>query len=926
MVGLKKDAAPKQLFVSTVEEIENNADAFVHRGYDAYFALAAFTDTSGRTISNAETLNSFFLDIDCGLGKPYSDQAEGIAALKEFIKSVGMPRPTALVNSGRGVHAYWVTEQPIAKAEWKPLAEGLKAVCVKHKLHADPAVTADVARILRIPETLNFKNPDDPLQVKVLLKGPRVSIDTLRGLFVSEEFVIPGEPPFKRQLDQTTLALMGNYQSRFKSIMLKSIKGEGCAQLVHIYENQNTIEEPLWRAGLSIANHCVDADTAIHKISSKHTEYNADVTKKKADQTKGPYTCETFKKLNPTVCEGCELKVTSPIQIGREIIEATEEVQIVESLEPISNIVRAYEIPKFPFPYFRGKVGGIFRRADPAIEGDKEEMLFPYDFYVSKRLFDTEDGESIMMRVHLPKDGLREFIMPVRDVVSKDKFVGKIAEFGVTALGKKQEKLMHYTTRWIEELQAMGKAEISRKQFGWLSDDSGFVIGDREIRPESIEYSPPSAATLPLVPAFGVRGDFHEWRDVINHYRHPGLELRAFSLFMGFGGPLLKYVGGGMLNGFLLNLISENGGTGKSTLLHAINSIYGNPSALMMTYKDTHNFRLQRFGIMQNITATIDELTNMKPELMSDMVYDITSGKGKGRMSAKANVERVNTTTWTLPVVSTSNKAIRDALLSIKSFPEPELLRILEGRLELDPSMDAITSKRHFGKLGSNYGHAVTPFIQYCMTHLPEVLDIVGQVNDRIDKAAGITSNERFWSAGTAVAIAGGMIAKNLGLHDIPTKPVFDYAVGLIKSSRKSNKESMFDSEDFLGAFMQRHFHEILVINGDLDKRTGIEMGPIREPRGPLSIRYEPDTKILFIAVRPFREDCSKYQMSFDAALEPYKRNEAYLGTKRKRMFAGTVASTTQNVQVLCFNATKLGFFDEGILLNAPAPESTDPY
>jgi hypothetical protein len=402
------------------------------------------------------------------------------------------------------------------------------------------------------------------------------------------------------------------------------------------------------------------------------------------------------------------------------------------------------------------------------------------------------------------------------------------------------------------------------------------------------------------------------------------MELRAFGLFMSWGGPLMKYVAGGALNGFLLNLVSKEGGTGKSTVLQAINSVYGNPEALLMNYKDTHNFRLQRFGILQNLTATIDELTNMKPEAMSDLVYDITSGKGKGRMSSKANVERINNTTWQIPAVSSSNKVIRDALLSVKSFPEPELLRILEANMAIDTSLDAVQAKQHFGRLATNYGHAIIPFIQYVQANLPQVIGILDKINEKLDRAAGITSNERFWSAGAAIALTGGYIAGKLGLHDIPFKPVFEYAVKLIQDSRRTNKESMFDSEDFLGAFLQRNFNNILVINGTKDNKTGLEHAPIREPRGPLAVRYEPDTKQLFVAVRPYREDCSKYSMGFEGSLDPYQKAGAYLGMKRKRMFAGTVTNTSQNVHALVFDATKLGFFDEEILLNAPDPHHPD--
>jgi len=931
VVGLK-DGKPKQSFVASVEEIDSLADALVHRGYDAYFALASYADDSGRTNVNASHLNSFFLDLDCGAGKPYADQAEGVAALKEFVKKSGLPKPSVIVNSGRGVHAYWVVEQPVEKREWRGLAEGFKELCSAHGLHADPAVTADVARILRIPDTLNFKDPQNPQAVHLMMAGTRVGIEALREKFVVESFNIPGERPFIREMDEATKALLGNYQSKFKTILIKSIQGEGCAQLAHIYENQDTVEEPLWRAGLSIAHHCADGSKAIHILSNKHPEYNAATTEKKAAQTKGPYTCETFKKLSPALCQTCTLKVTSPIQIGREVIRPDEDAEdpVVSAVEPITQEVRTYTIPKFPFPFFRGNVGGIWLQGmpKPGKKGEEDEvedmLVFPHDFYVVKRLHDPEEGECLMMRLHLPKDGVREFIMPLRDVISKDKFMGKIAEHGVAVIGKKQEAMMHYTTRWVEELQATGKAEIARKQFGWLSDDSAFILGEKEIRHDAIEYSPPSSATLPLVPAFGTRGDFHVWKDVINHYRHEGMELRAFGLFMGWGGPLMKYVAGGALNGFLLNLVSKEGGTGKSTVLQAINSVYGNPEALLMNYKDTHNFRLQRFGILQNLTATIDELTNMKPEMMSDLVYDITSGKGKGRMSSKANVERINTTTWQLPAVTSSNKVIRDALLSVKSFPEPELLRILEANMNIDTSLDAVQAKQHFGRLSSNYGHAIIPFIQYVQGNLPLVIETLNKINEKVDRAAGITSNERFWSAGVAIALTGGYIAGKLGLHDIPFKPVFEYAIQLIQNSRRTNKESMFDSEDFLGAFLQRNFNNILVINGTKDNKTGLEHAPIREPRGALAVRYEPDTKQLFVAVRPYREDCSKYSMSFDGSLDPYTKAGAYLGMKRKRMFAGTVTNTSQNIHALVFDASKLGFFDEDVLLNAPDPHHPD--
>ncbi len=920
VVGLKKDKAPKQVFVESTEELCDYADAMVHKGYDAYFALASFKDSDeGRTNVNAEHLGSFFVDIDCGLGKPYEDQQEGIKALIEFVKVSGMPKPTVLVNSGRGLHAYWVPEQPLPKEEWKPLAEALKALCHKHGLHADPAVTADIARILRVPETLNFKDPDNPLPTKILISRERVEIAKLRQVLVTlDDFDIPGKKPFVKQLDPMTLALMGNYQSKFKTILIKSMNGEGCEQIANAFRNQDVLEEPLWRAALSVAQACVDGAVAIHKISEQHPEYSANRTIKKALETKGPYTCDTFKKLNPAGCQDCPLKISSPIQIGRQIIEASEEDNVVTHVEQTTKEEITFTIPNYPFPYFRGKVGGVYRRGDPNKEDDKDELIYPYDMYVVKRIHDPDDGETLLIRLHLPKDGVREFIVPLTSALSKEKFVNAVAQQGVAILGKKQDLLMAYVTRWVEELQAMGKSEIARKQFGWLEDDSAFIVGDREIRADGqVVYSPPTAVTLPVIPAFKTRGDFHTWKDIINAYGRPGMEQRAFAFFMGFGGPLMKFVGEGMLDGFLLNLVSQRGGSGKTTLLHAINSIYGNPKQLMLSYKDTHNHRMQRMGTMQSMTPTIDELTNLEVKIMSNLVYDITSGKGKNRMSGKANVERHNHTTWQIPVVSSSNRRVKDALMTLKSFPDAELLRILEDEILPDTQNDPTWSKAHFGRIINNYGHAIDPYIKYVASNLPTVVELLGRINQKLDRAAEITNTERFWSAGIAIDLTGGIIAHNLGLHNIPIEPVFQHAINLVKNTRDKNNEEFSSVSDFLGGFLQRHYQDILVINGKAHARTGLEQGPIREPRGKVIVRYEPDTKMLFIVNKEWRDDCSKTFMGYEDTLNPYRKNKSYVGLKKKRMLAGTAMGASDGVMALTFDTTKLDFFAEDAIVNA---------
>lgn len=909
-----------QRFVKTVEDISTRSDELMSEGYNVFFGMAKFGDAKeGRTATNAIALKSFFIDLDCGEGKPYATLADGLEALKTFCLATGLPRPTT-VKSGLGAHLYWVLDTPLSRREWKPFAERLKEIAVEKGFDIDLAVPADAARILRVPETTHVKDPTNPIPVEILYVAPVLIGTKYHELLAPSDDILKmlDKAEFKRPMDAATLALMGSSQSRFKTIIMKSAEGKGCNQLLHIYENQATIDEPLWRGGLSIAQQCVDRDNAIHNLSKKHPEYSAQDTENKANETKGPYTCETFKKLNPGGCKDCTLKITSPIQLGKEIVEAEEEQEVLD-VDKVTLELRTYTIPKYPFPFFRGKTGGVYGRYKNKDGEDYEDIVYPYDFYVVKRMNDPDCGETILLRLHLPKDGVREFIMPLASVLAKEKFRDTVASYGITVLGKKQDELMSYVTKWVEELQLYSSAEKAQKQFGWVEGEGSIIIGDREIRATETVYSPPSAPTLPIIPFFQPKGDFHVWKDVINAYGREGMEARAFAFFMGFGSLLMRFTD---LDGFLLNLLSRESGSGKTTVLHAINSIYGRPKELLMSPKDTYNSRLQRLGVMQSLCATMDEITNMAPEQMSNQIYDVTSGKGKNRMKSQENAERLNHSKWALGLVSSSNRSVTDSLLSIKSFPEGELMRILEPHIKPDEYDDATWSKRHFGRLMNNYGHAIEPYASALVSQLPMVRAKMLEVQESVDKAAEIKNTERYWSAMATIAITGGTIAKTLGLHNIPIKPVFNYAVNLIKETRARNREYLFDTEDYLGGFLQRHFNETLVINGNIDSRTGLEHGPIREPRGLLTARYEPDTKLLYVVAKSYRDDCAKNFMNFEESLFTYRKTKALVIIKKKRMTAGTVANTQAAVMALWFDTTKLEFFNENVLLNANNSES----
>ena len=157
-----------------------------------------------------------------------------------------------------------------------------------------------------------------------------------------------------------------NFQSVFSTIAKKSLRDEdGCNQIKHILINATMIEEPLWYAGLSIAQHCKDRDTAIHLMSENHKDYDPDITEAKATQSQDkPFSCEKFNDLNPTGCDGCSHrgKITNPLAIGKEFVPApSTEITPVEQYKQGGSLSALGGLPKDLYPFvYGGTEGGIY--------------------------------------------------------------------------------------------------------------------------------------------------------------------------------------------------------------------------------------------------------------------------------------------------------------------------------------------------------------------------------------------------------------------------------------------------------------------------------------------------------------------------------------------------------------------------------------
>tara|TARA_Y100000994_G_scaffold204228_1_gene175649 strand:- start:1319 stop:4153 length:2835 start_codon:yes stop_codon:yes gene_type:complete len=862
-----------QKFFTSVDALLDDATSLDSQGFNVYFALSTFNENNSRKVDNVKNVKSFFLDLDCGPTKEFSTQEDAISSLMKFCKANTLPRPT-IINSGRGVHVYWILEEAVCLADWLPVAERLKALCSKNNFEADPAVTADAARVLRVPQTHNYK-PDTPVEVTFIGSSSVTPVD-----FDNFSALVGGDlipVPSKRMegADTMMLAALDNREYKFRDILKKSENGKGCLQIGHALHNPSEVNEPTWRGVLSILKACSDGTREkAHKISRDYDGYDSQETDAKWDNLTPDkrYTCNTFEASNPDLCRACPNrgKFRSPLYIGQSIKEATEDDNVVTIEAPAFSLPNTptvtYIIPEFPKPYMRGANGGVYIRTRDK-DGDIEEReIYRNDIYVVQRVMDVETGEAVVIRLHMPKDGVREFTIPLTAVTSRDEFRKELAKQGVTLLNV--EDLMKYVMAWINKLQDTKMADNAHRQFGWTDNQKTFILGNQKIHRDSIEFNPPSAATVGLFPAFEPKGDFESWKKLMDFYNRDGFELHQYVICMGFGSILMEFIGGIACSA--LHLYSKESGLGKTTAMKAAASIWGNPEDLVLDERDTHNSKMLRSEILHSLPLFIDELTNSSPEDLSNLAYQFTSGKQRARMVSGANAERPRGLPWSLLAVTTGNTSMIERIRLKKENPSAEAQRILEVQVDkLFTSTDTKAETDEFtDQLELHHGHAGIVFVQYVLKNIDAVKYLLKDVQANLDKNVGLKSENRFWSAGAAATITGAIIANKLELIGYSIPKITAWIEGVLADNKGYSAAMAVTLDQTLNEYLAENYNSILRIKSTADARSSTAgadslVQPELTPRGQLVARYETDTKKLFLVPKPFRKWCGKQQINY---------------------------------------------------------------
>lgn len=819
-----------------------------------YHACASFSEPAKRTKDNAFGAKSFWCDVDAGPGKGYVDAIDAYKAVERFCENTGLERPL-YVSSGVGLHCYWPLDVCLDPQTWKRYADGLKALCHQHRLHADPSRTADISSILRTPGTHNRKS------------GVAVPVQCgdLAGPYQIEDFkvfldAVPKEKP--RYVNGHSLA--GKLAKIFEPRPATSSRvAESCRQVDRLRVERGNIPEPNWYAVLGVLAYCDDAEEAGHSWSMGYDGYTYEETQARLDRARtlsGATTCVHFHSLDPKTCEACPhwQQIKSPIVLGYEVVEG-------EPGETIPSKIEGIPLPALPPDYAWVNNALVFKSSN----GKKDNV----DVIISTHpiyLHAVQTGEvrgdfNYLFKQQIPHQGWTDIAIPASMFYSSSG-AGELAKGGANI--HDHQHFTRYVKHAVDMQYSGGILNTKYEQFGWKNEDKDFLYGltlySREGKREVSGSDELQVRTNKRNEWIGPcnRGTLAAWTEAANKLFAAGCEAQSLALLGSFAAPLMRFQATDE-GGAIISLVTRKSGTGKSTALAGAASVWGKREGLGLTNADSKISKFLTLGALGNLPLVYDEIETRDPKIIRDFVENFTNGRDKMRATRTGSIAHT-ASTWQTVLISASNASLIDAMSTGNDIPALGR-RILELPLVIPEALKHAIGDKLQQELTNNRGWAGDAYLTWLVKpeNLAWTKTSLEKYTLEVWQKTKLGPDYRFWVRLAGAVAVAGTIVRGLGLLDFSIDRIMDWLLGIMTEKKIGTNISDDWPIHTLGDFLDSHAQNTLTM--DRAHEFGDRGVPPRQKHTrELMIRYEIKGQRALIATSALRDWLVKKEISFN--------------------------------------------------------------
>ena len=705
--------------------------------------------------SDILVVTTLYADIDIK-SKAHAETAlpSSVNEAMEFLNSLPL-KPSIIVNSGNGLHAYWLLDNPFKiqskndkdyiSSIFRGWSKILSAKAIDRGWKLDNV--SDLARVLRVPGSINHKLENRAICEVLNLNKMKYHLTDFEPYLVHSE-------------SKGAKSYLENSQTGETKRII-----EKCDFIKYCKENAENLSEPYWHAMITNLAPTKDGVKAIHELSKPYPKYDKSETDRKikhAVKENKPHTCKYIQEHLGFECsKKCNVK--APIVHGTPSKEQSF-MDLLDSGEVSSDKIfskgnmKLCAWAKFSMPAeyarlktkLKGKVN--LRDFEKAVRFESKKnsincndektihlglkgiklngAVIPQGWNVSmnqgiqkvsvckdsnivtsvckspvvitKRLENFDDG-SEKVELSFFRDGRWKKLIASRSSVFNRNSIIKYADSGLPISSSSAAELVAYLSDY--ENANIDKIPLVRSiaRVGWLDNRSFFpYCTQKEIifESESSEVNGIIDATIP-------HGSMDIWKKyAVVARKNP---FARFILSASFASPLLKLLDSRV---FFIHIWHDSQ-SGKTAVMKFAVSVWGDASKLMGSFNATSVGLERMAGILKHLPFAIDELQVLNDRRLSleKIIYSL--GNGYGRVRGNKNGGMQNIPTWQNIMITSGEQPI-----SNESSNDGAITRVLElyGRPVDDVGFAHdlhIVSKEHYGLAGEQ-------FIKYVIKNVGE--------------------------------------------------------------------------------------------------------------------------------------------------------------------------------------------------------------
>jgi len=647
------------------------------------------------------SVNVLYADIDVK-GAAHAETAlpETREIALQFMGSLPV-KPSIIVWSGNGMHVYWLLNEPFI-INSKQEMEQIKGIVSSWGRHINERAKIlgwridsvyDIARILRIPGTLNHKLKDKS-ECKVMeSNGTRYSIDTFK------KYSSVSKPVEERAV------VKRNTEALAERIT------EKCSFIRHCRDNAKTLPEPYWHAMISNLALTKGGAEVVHEYSRDYPKYDKTETEKRirrALKEDKPHTCSYIQEALGFTCNP-KCTVKAPIVHGSQSMEelvkelvAKENVDIDEVFSEQTIKAMAYAKKSLPAEYTRYKqklknkvsirdfenalkscnkdngfsiepdadkpikLDGIelkgavlphgwdvtmkngVRKYATTSEGTVVSTICPSPIVISRKFENIDDFSTKVELAYFNNRKWKRLITSPSQVFNKNSIM-KFADNGIPVSSDSSGDLVKYL--WDYDLKNISGMEITKSisRIGWFDNCNQFYPF---VTKDEVIYDSTSKEGTDVMAAIHKEGSYELWKEnVLKARENP---IARFLISASFASPLLEP----LKHRIFFVHIWHDSKSGKTAAVKLGLSVWGDPKVLLASFNATSVGLERMAAALNNLPFAIDELQVLNERRISaeTIIYGLSMGFGRLRGAKEGGLQ--DKTEWNDIVITTGEQPI----------------------------------------------------------------------------------------------------------------------------------------------------------------------------------------------------------------------------------------------------------------------------